>query len=186
MRTVIARIFDYSADGVIAEEDTDFFQFCRDLPDDSAQEARTRRLYQGADLHIMGRNLYQGASSYFPTATDHPYADLLNIGRKIVFSQTLADAGWNNSEVTRGDLGREVERLKQDGTGPILAHGGFSFWQSLIHLDLIDEYRLTVFPCVVGPGRRLFADLEKSRPLELVSSTAFANGCVELEYRRPR
>ena len=66
MRTVIARIFDYSADGVIAEEDTDFFQFCRDLPDDPEQIARTRRLYQDADVHIMGRNLYQGASSYFP------------------------------------------------------------------------------------------------------------------------
>ena len=67
-----------------------------------------------------------------------------------------------------------------------MAHGGFRFWQSLIGLDLIDEYRLTVFPYVAGPGRHLFGDLEKSRPLELVSSTAFANGCVELEYRRAR
>lgn len=66
-----------------------------------------------------------------------------------------------------------------------MAHGGFSFWQSLIRLDLIDEYRLTVFPYVAARGRRLFADLEKSRPLELVSSIAFTNGCVELEYRRP-
>ncbi len=67
-----------------------------------------------------------------------------------------------------------------------MANGGFSFWQSLIGLDLIDEYRLNVFPYVVGQGRRLFDDLEKSRPLELVSSTAFTNGCVELEYRRAR
>ena len=186
MRTVIARIFDYSADGVIAEEDTEFFQFCRDLPDDPEQIARTRRLYQDADVHIMGRNLYQGASSYFPTATDHPWADLMNAVPKVVFSQTLAEADWNNSVISRGDLAQEVERLKQDGTGPIVANGGFSFWQSLIGLDLIDEYRLNVFPYVVGQGRRLFDDLEKSRPLELVSSTAFTNGCVELEYRRAR
>ena len=141
MRKVIARIFDYSADGVVAEEDTDFFQYCRDLPDDPAQQARSRRLYQDADLHIMGRKFYQGA---------------------------------------------EVERLKQDGTGHIVAHGGFGFWQSLIRLDLIDEYRLTLFPCVAGQGRRLFGELEKSRPLELLSSNSFTNGCVELEYRRAR
>jgi dihydrofolate reductase len=186
MRTVIARIFDYSADGVVAEEDTDFFEFCRDLPDDPAQIARSRDLYQDADLHIMGRNLYQGASSYFPTAIDHPYADLMNAVPKVVFSQTLLEAGWTNTVISRGDLAQEVERLKQDGSGPIVAHGGFSFWQSLIRLDLIDEYRLNVFPCAVGQGRHLFDDLEKSRPLELVSSIAFANGCVELEYRRAR
>lgn len=189
MRTVIARIFDYSADGVVAEEDTDFFQFCRDLPDDPAQEARTRRLYQDADLHIMGRRFYQGAGSYFPTATDHPYADLMNAGRKIVFSHTLRDlrdVGWSNSVIADGDLAEEVERLRQDGTGHIVAHGGYGFWQSLIRLDLIDEYRLTLFPCAVGQGRRLFGELEKSRPLELLSSNSFTNGCVELEYRRAR
>ena len=74
MRKVIARIFDYSVDGVIGEEDTEFFQFCRDLPDDPAQVARTRRLYEGADLHIMGRIHYQGAAatSRLPPTTPTP------------------------------------------------------------------------------------------------------------------
>jgi dihydrofolate reductase len=70
MRTVIARIFDYSLDGVIATEDTPFFDFCRELPDDPAQEDRTRALYAGADLHVMGRVAYLGGAGYFPTATD--------------------------------------------------------------------------------------------------------------------
>src|ERR1700733_9669477 len=64
MRTVIARIFDYSIDGVIGTEDTPFFDFCRDLPDDEEQVERNQALYAGADLHIMGRAAYQGMSGY--------------------------------------------------------------------------------------------------------------------------
>ncbi len=61
MRTVIARIFDYSLDGIIATEGTPFFDFCRELPADPAQEERTRALYADADLHVvMGRTAYLG------------------------------------------------------------------------------------------------------------------------------
>jgi dihydrofolate reductase len=186
MRKVVIRIFDYSLDGVIAEEDTDFFRYCRDLPDDPAQLARTRSLYESADVHIMGRNLYQGSAGYFPTAYDHPYADVMNAARKLVFSRTLHSADWANTAIAGGDLGKEVEELRQDGDGDIIAHGGVSFWRSLVRLDLVDEYRVTVFPYLAGQGRGLFRHLEDTRQLELVSSTAFGNGTVELQYRRPR
>jgi dihydrofolate reductase len=184
VRKVVIRAFDYSIDGVIAEEGTDFFQFCRDLPDDPAQLDRTRALYESADLHVMGRNLYQGAAEYFPTAVDHPYSDIMNAAPKLVFSRTLQTADWANSTIVTGDLGKEIEELKRGGDGDIIAHGGFSFWQSLIRLHLVDEYRLTVFPYLVGSGRRLFGDVEKSRQLDLVASFGFANGTVELQYRR--
>jgi dihydrofolate reductase len=186
MQKVVARIFDCSLDGVIAEEGTEFFQYCRDLPDDPAQIARTLSFYQNAGLHIMGRNSYQGGAEYFPTATDHPYADVMNAAHKMVFTRTLQTASWANTTINRGDLAEEIKRLKRDGTGDIVAHGGLSFWRSLIRLDLIDEYRLTVFPCLAGKGRRLFDDLEKPRQLELTASTPFTNGTIELEYRRPR
>lgn len=186
MQKVVARIFDCSLDGVIAEEGTEFFQYCRDLPDDPVQTARTRSLYQRADLHIMGRNLYQGAAGYFPTAVGHPYGDVMNAARKMVFTRTLQTAGWANSTIIRGDLAEEIKRLKRDGTGDIIAHGGLSFWRSLSRLDLIDEYRVTVFPYLAGKGQRLLDDLEKPRQLELASSTAFSNGTVELEYRPRR
>src|SRR6516164_5116715 len=75
MRKLIARVFDYSLDGLIATEDTEFFQFCRDLPDDPAEDARGCEFYAGADLHIIGRAAYQSMASYFPTAaTDDPNA----------------------------------------------------------------------------------------------------------------
>jgi len=186
MRKLVVRVFDYSLDGVIAEENTEFFQFCRDLPDDPAQETRTRSLYERADVHIMGRNAYQGMAQYFPTAVDHPYAGVMNTARKLVFSRTLRNAYWANSAIVSGNLAEEVEKLKRDGNGDIIAHGGIGFWQSLLTSDVVDELRVTVFPYLAGDGQRLFGDLAKPRQLELASSTAFGNGTVELEYRRPR
>jgi len=186
MRAVIARIFDYSIDGVIAAEDTPFFDFCRELPDDPAQEDRTRALYAAADLHVMGRVAYLGGAGYFPTATDHPYADLMNAARKIVFSLTLTSCDWANSTVASGDLDTELDALRRDGDGTIVAHGGVGFWKSLIKRDLIDEYRITVFPYLAGTGTRLFGHIISSPRLELVSTVPFKNGTVEVTYRRTR
>jgi len=62
----------------------------------------------------------------------------LNAARKIVFSQTLQSTDWANSTILCGDLGNEIEELKQDGEGDIIAHGGLSLWQSLVRLDLVD------------------------------------------------
>lgn len=186
MRTVIARIFDYSLDGVLAAEGTSFFDFCRDLPDDPAQIARTRELYEQADLHMMGRKHYEGAAQYFPEAVDHPYADAMNAARKVIFSHSLRAADWANTSVASGDLGAEVEKLKQDGDGYIVAHGGIGFWRSLIARDLIDEYRVSLFPYLAVQGARLFDGLAQSPRLELASATAFGNGITELAFRRVR
>lgn len=185
MRKLALRVFDYSLDGIIGEEDTGFFDFCREVPEDPAQQAWERASLGGADLHIMGRVTYQGMAQYFPTATDHPYRDIMNNARKTVFSTTLTTADWANTTVRGGDTAQEIARLKNEGTGVILAHGGVSFAQSLVRLDLVDEYRLTVFPYLVGKGRSLFADVAKPGPLELVSATPFGNGVVSLVYQRP-
>ena len=186
MRTVIARIFDYSIDGVIATEDTPFFDFCRELPDDPALEDRNQALYAGADLHVMGRAAYLGMAGYFPAATDHPYADLMNAARKVVFSRTLTSAAWANSTVASGDLETELDTLRRDGDGIIVAHGGVGFWKSLIERDLIDEYRITIFPYLAGTGTRLFGDITEPPRLELVSAIPFKNGTTEVTYRRTR
>jgi dihydrofolate reductase len=185
MRKLIARVFDYSLDGLTATEGTEFFQFCRDLPDDPAEDARGSEFYAGADMHIMGRVAYQSMASYFPTATDDPNAESLNAARKVVFSRTLRTADWANTTIASGDLGQEVDELRRGGDGYIVVSGGISFWQSLARLDLIDEYRVTLVPYVAGEGARLFEDVGKSRQLDLLSSTAFSNG-LELEYRRHR
>jgi dihydrofolate reductase len=185
MRKLIARVFDYSLDGMIATEDTEFFQFCRALPDDPAEDARGSEFYAGADLHIMGRVVYQSMASYFPAATDDPNAGPLNAARKVVFSRTLKTADWANTTIASGDLADEVEKLRRGGDGYIVVSGGISLWRSLARLDLIDEYRVTLVPYLAGEGTRLFEDTGTSRQLDLVSSTAFGSG-LQLDYRRHR
>ncbi|HEY2551311.1 MAG TPA: dihydrofolate reductase family protein [Streptosporangiaceae bacterium] len=186
MRKLIARVFDYSLDGFVADEGTEYFEFCRDLPDDDAQLDRTADLYERAYAHIMGRAVYEGMASYFPAAADHPYASALNSARKIVFSRTLKTADWASTTIAAGDTAEEIDRLRRGGDGHIIVSGGVSFWQSLLRLDLIDELRVTVFPYLAGEGTRLFADPGKPRQLHRVSSIAWSNGTVELEYRRDR
>ena len=185
MRKLIARVFDYSLDGVIATEDTEFFQFCRDLPDDPAEDARGREFYAGADLHIMGRAAYLSMASYFPAATDDPNAGPLNAARKVVYSRTLKTADWANTTIASGDLAEEVDKLRRGGDGYIVVSGGISLWRSLARLDLIDEYRVTLVPYLAGQGTRLFEDTGKSQQFDLVSSTAFSSG-LQLDYRRHR
>jgi dihydrofolate reductase len=184
MRKLVARVFDYSLDGFIATEDTEFYQFCRDLPDDEAETARGIEFYSGADLHIMGRAAYESMASYFPTATDDPNAEPLNDGLKVVFSRTLTTADWANTTIASGDLAEEVNKLRQGGDGYIIVGGGISFWRALARLDLIDEYRMTMVPYVAGEGTRFFED-NTSIAFDLASSTPYASG-LQLEYQRQR
>jgi dihydrofolate reductase len=187
MRKLIATVFNYSLDGLLADEGTEFWKFCLDLPenrepDDPAQLAFLQRAY----AHIMGRTAYEGIAAAMTTAADHPFADILNAGRKIVFSRTLRTAGWANTTIAAGDTAEEIDKLRQGGDGRIIVWGGISLWRSLMWLDLIDEYHLGLHPYVADEGTRLFDDVPKSYRLELVSSTASGNGVIELQYRRPR
>src|SRR5580692_12721227 len=183
MRTVIAQIYDYSLDGISAEEGSSFFDFCRALPDDPACLEHAVDFYRNADLIVMGRTHYQGASAYFPSADDDPYADVINAARKVVFSHTLATADWANTTVANGDLAAEIEKLKLGGDGYIIADGGLGLLRSLIRQDLIDEYRVRLVPYLAGKGTRLFGALEGPATLELVSATPAGSGITELVFR---
>ena len=187
MRKLVLRVFDYSLDGIIGEEDTPFFDFCRALPDDPGLETWHRECLAGAGLHIMGRRTYEGMAKFFPSAdtSDHPYAAIMNAAPKAVLSNSLVSADWANTTVIRGDTAEQISKLRQENGGDILAHGGVSFLQSLVRLGLADEYNLTIFPYVAGNGAALFAQAPRAQPLELVRCAGFGNGMVGLIYRRP-
>jgi dihydrofolate reductase len=187
MRKLIATVFNYSLDGLLADEGTEFWKFCFELPenrepDDPAQLDFLQRAY----AHIMGRTAYEGIAGSMTTSTDHPFADILNAGRKVVFSRTLKTADWANTTIAAGDTAEEIDKLRLGGDGYIVVWGGVSFWRSLMRLDLIDELQLSLFPYVAGEGTRLFDDVTKSYRLDLVSSIASRSGIVELQYRRRR
>ena len=188
MRTLIATVFNYSIDGLLADEGTDFWEFCFSLPENSEPDDQAQLDFvQGADAHIMGRTAYEAIStSMTSAATDHPFADILNAGRKVVFSRTLQTAEWANTTIASGHTAEEIDTLRRGGDGYIVVWGGVGLWRSLMRLDLIDELRVSLFPYVAGDGTRLFDGVPKSYELDLVSSTTSNSGIVELRYRRHR
>ena len=188
MRKLIATVFNYSLDGLLADEGTDFWEFCFSLPENSKpDDPANLDFLRGADAHVMGRTAYESISrSMTTTATDHPFAEILTAGRKVVFSRTLRTAEWANTTIAAGDTAEEIDRLRQGGDGYIVVWGGVSLWRSLMELDLIDEVHVNVYPYVAGEGTRLFDGVPSSYQLDLVSSTTSENGVLELHYRRHR
>ncbi|MEV4841585.1 dihydrofolate reductase family protein [Nonomuraea sp. NPDC049486] len=186
MRKLIATVFNYSLDGFLADEGTEFFEFCFDLPENREPDDPAHLDFlQSAHAHLMGRTAYEGMARAM-TTTDHPFADILNAGRKVVFSRTMKTADWANTTVAAGDTAEEIDKLRLGGDGHIVVWGGVSLWQSLMRLDLIDEFQVSMFPYVAGEGTRLFDGVPKSYQLDLVSSTASSNGIVYLQYGRHR
>ena len=187
MRKLIATVFNYSVDGLLADERTEFWKFCFDLPENNQPDDPAQLDFlEGAYAHIMGRTAYEGISEAMTTSTDHPFADILNAGRKVVFSRTLKTADWANTTIAAGDTAEEIDELRRGGEGDIVVWGGVRLWRSLMQLDLIDELHVSMFPYVAGEGTRLFDGVPKSYRLDLVSSTASRSGIVELQYRRHR
>src|SRR5690349_24089536 len=189
MRKLIATVFNYSLDGWLADEGTEFWDFCFGLPENREPDDRAQlEFLEGAYAHVMGRTAYEGISrSMTETATDHPWAEILTAGRKVVFSRTLKSADWANTTIASGDTTEEVDKLREGGDGHIIVWGGVSLWRSLMALDLIDEWHLGLHPWIVNEGTRLFEDVPPSYRLDLVSGTPFEKtGILELEYRRHR
>ena len=104
---------------------------------------------------------------------------------KYVVSTTLEEPlEWNNSTLIEGDLAEEVSRLKQQEGKDILVFGSGQLARTLMEHDLIDEYRLMIFPVVVGKGKRLFGDTQETKTLELVETRSVgAEGVLVLTYR---
>lgn len=185
MRKLIAWVFMYSLDGLLADDGTDYWQFCFGLPQDPAALEQKIDLYESAYAHVMGRTTYEGMAAALP-ATDHPFSAILDAARKVVFSRTLTTADWANTTIAAGDTREEVDELRRGGDGHIVVWGGVGLWRSLMRLDLIDEIRVDLHPYVAGEGTRLFDGFPASYRLDLVGSTEFSNGIVTLEYRPHR
>ena len=115
------------------------------------------------------------------------YADKMNSMPKFVVSNTLEKAEWTNSTLITGNVAEEVSELKQQLGGDIMVNGSGDLIKTLMAHDLIDEYRLMVFPIVLGSGQRLFADGSTLTTLRLVQATPVGpDGIVVLTYEPVR
>ena len=121
-----------------------------------------------ADALLLGRRTYEGFAEAWPSRTGE-FADKFNTMPKYVVSSTLEDPEWSNSTVIRpDDLAEEIAKLKEQHDRDILVNGSAQLVDALAKADLVDEYRLMVFPVVLGAGKRLFADGADRIPLQVV------------------
>jgi dihydrofolate reductase len=130
---------------------------------------------------LLGRVTYEGFAAAWPTR-DGEFADKFNNMPKYVVSSTLEDPEWNNSTVLEGDVAKAVAKLKQEQDGDIVVHGSARLVQTLVEHDLVDEFRLMVFPVVLGSGKRLFGETSDKKPLRLVDSKTVGDGVAILVY----
>ncbi len=156
-----------------------------------ADEAMHRHAIENlaqADALLFGRITYQMMEAgwrWSPPAGPRPgwmepFARTIGEAKKYVVSSTLEQVDWN-AELVRGDLGKAVQKLKQQpGKGLFVA--GVTLPQALAELGLIDEYELVVHPRLAGHGPTLFAGLSKCLDLELVGRQEFGSGAVALKY----
>jgi dihydrofolate reductase len=130
---------------------------------------------------LLGRVTYEGFAEAWPSR-EGEFADKFNTMPKYVVSSTLGEPEWNNSTVLRGDVVEEVAKLRQEQEGDIVVHGSARLVQTLVEHDLVDEFRLMVFPVVLGSGKRLFGELSDKKALRLVDSKVVGDGVAILIY----
>jgi dihydrofolate reductase len=140
-----------------------------------------------ADALLLGRVTYEGFAAAWPQMGDQAgeYGAWMNDYPKHVASRTLQEPlEWNNSTLIEGDVAEAVSELKRQEGKDILVFGSGQLARTLMEHDLIDEYRLMVFPIVVGKGKRLFGDTEETKAMELVDTRRVGpDGVLVLTYR---
>jgi dihydrofolate reductase len=148
-------------------------------------------LVSTVDTALLGRVNYQGFASYWPAMATNPsstkndieFSRWLDTTPKLVFSRTLEQVEWKNARLVKENIAEEIRSLKQqEGQDMVILHSA-SLAQTFMQLGLIDEYRLSVHPVVLGGGILLFKDIKDRMNLKLVEAKTFRSGVVLLSYQ---
>lgn len=155
--------------------DTDFFDYA------------VNQLFE-VDTMLFGRITYQQMAAYWPNAETKNDAlatikEKMNSLKKIIFSKTLAEADWNNSEIIKEHITEKVKKLKQQPGKDMVIFGSGTIVSELTQLKLIDEYRLIVNPVILGNGNPLFKSINESLKLKLIHTKTLGSGVVILYYQ---
>ena len=179
MRRIVVTEF-VSLDGVI-EEPRWTFQFDRGPVGD---QFKWDELFE-AEALLLGRVTYQGFAAAWPNMDGDDFGKRMNNIPKYVVSSTLtnAEASWPNTTVVRGDVVTEITTLKSQAGGDLLVEGSAQLVHTLTQHGLVDEYRLMVFPIILGGGKRLFPDaMSEGATLALADLKTAGSGVLMLRY----
>jgi dihydrofolate reductase len=134
-----------------------------------------------AQALLLGRRTYEFFAARWPSRTD-ALAERLNGMPRYVVSSSLHDPDWANCSVLSGDVMSKVADLKRDLDGDLVVYASFQLVRTLIEHGLVDELRLTLYPCVLGIGERLFEETGEKIPMRLINAGTLGDNLAVLEY----
>jgi dihydrofolate reductase len=161
---------------------------------DADLERHAKEILSTADTVLWGRGTYQMMHSYWPSVPSNPsasehernHAEWIEKTAKIVFSTTLDTVDWNNSRLVKENIEEEINNLKQQPGNDMVILGSPRFAHHLMQLDLIDEYKITVSPVLIGKGLPLFQGIKEKINLKLIENKTFDSGAIGLVYQTVR
>jgi len=134
---------------------------------------------------LLGRKNYEIFAAYWPYVKgDDPTACKLNSAKKYVASMTLKKLDWNNSTLLEGGIVQEIKNLKEQDGPELQVHGSGNLIQTLLKHDLVDEFRLNIFPITLGTGKRLFGEGTIPAGFKVVHSKTSTTGVIIADYER--
>jgi dihydrofolate reductase len=131
---------------------------------------------------VLGRRTYDIMAAYWPTAPEEAGAKTFNDATKHVASRRRPRLEWSNSVLVEGDAADGIAALKQQDGPELQVHGSANLVQTLLRDDLVDQYRLLIFPVALGSGKRLFAGGTIPAGLKLLDSLVSSTGVVMGTY----
>ncbi len=177
MRKIVVTMF-LSLDGIMENPGWTMKYWNDEIANFKAEES------SACDALLLGRVTYEGFAAAWPDSKDEG-ADQMNNLPKYVVTTTLDKLEWNNSRPIKDNVVAEITKLKQQEGKDILVYGSATLVQTLMQHDLVDSYRLLVYPVVLGKGKRLFQE-GTTATLKLVSSQAISSGVATLVYEPVR
>lgn len=147
-------------------------------------------LLSNVDTALIGRVTYEGFVKFWPAAATNPsssvhevsFSNWIDKTPKIVFSTTLTDVYWPNTQIISQNICGEINKRKQEPGRDMVVFGGAGLAQTLTEYGLIDEYWIKVHPVALGGGKPLFRNLDKRLPLTLKETRVFDSGVVAFRY----
>ncbi len=131
---------------------------------------------------VLGRRTYDIMAAHWPHASEEEGGKVFNDATKYVASRSHRSLDWSHSVLIEGDAAEGLAALKKEDGPELQVHGSANLIQTLMRHDLVDEYRLWVFPVLLGSGKRLFSDGTIPSGLKLVDSTVSSTGVVIATY----